>query len=85
MPHATVSPMRARESDQRVHPSTARAHQWRPWGVATWVEWCGHHVEVILVPEGGGWYAEIPVLGVASYGRRDARDGSGEGGSLVSL
>ena len=50
---------------KRVHPATARAHQWHPWGVATWVEWCGHQVEVILVPDGDGWYSEIPVLGKA--------------------
>ena len=51
---------------KRVHPSTARAHQWHPWGLATWVEWCGHQVEVILVPDGDGWYSEIPVLGSAT-------------------
>jgi len=38
---------------------------WRPYGLATWVEWCGHQQEVVLVPEGDGWYSEIPVLGVA--------------------
>jgi hypothetical protein len=35
------------------------------WSVATWVEWCGHQVEVVLMPEGDGWDSEIPVLGVA--------------------
>ena len=50
---------------KRVHPATAHVHQWRAWSVATWVEWCGHQVEVVLVPEGGGAYSEIPVLGVA--------------------
>jgi hypothetical protein len=29
------------------------------------VEWCGHQQEVVLVPEGDGWFNEIPVLGVA--------------------
>jgi hypothetical protein len=59
------SPVRAVIPIKRVHPSTARAHQWTPWGVASWVEWCGHQVEVILVPDWDGWYSEIPVLGVA--------------------
>ena len=51
---------------KRVHPSTARAERWHAWGLATWVEWCGHQVEVVLVPDGDGWYSEIPVLGVAT-------------------
>jgi hypothetical protein len=50
---------------KRMHP-TARGHQWHAWAVATWVEWCGHQVEVILVPDGDGWYSEIPVLGSAT-------------------
>jgi hypothetical protein len=37
----------------------------RPYQVLTFVEWCGHQQEVVLVPERDGWYAEIPVLGVA--------------------
>jgi hypothetical protein len=53
-----------------------------PYQVITFVEWCGHQQEVVLVPEGDGWYSEIPVLGV---GARDARDGSGEGGSRVKI
>ena len=48
---------------KRVHPATPRAHRWHAWRVATWVE--RHGVEVVLVPEGDGWYAEIPGLGVA--------------------
>jgi hypothetical protein len=31
----------------------------------TFVEWCGHQQEVVLVPDGGEWYSEIPVLGEA--------------------
>jgi hypothetical protein len=45
---------------------TLRTQGWWPYGLATWVEWCGHQQEVVLVPEGDGWYSEIPVLGVAS-------------------
>lgn len=30
-----------------------------------WIEWCGHRLDVILVPEGPGWLREVPVLGVA--------------------
>jgi hypothetical protein len=51
---------------KRVHLSTIRAERWHAWSVATWVEWCGHQVEVILVPDVGAWYSEIPVLGVAT-------------------
>jgi hypothetical protein len=31
----------------------------------TFVEWCGHQHEGVMVPERDGWYSEIPVLGVA--------------------
>jgi hypothetical protein len=37
-----------------------------PYQVITFVEWCGHQQEVVLLPEGNEWYSEIPVLGVAS-------------------
>jgi hypothetical protein len=50
---------------KRVHPASARVHKWHAWSVATWVEWCGHQVEVVLVPDGDEWYSEIPVLGTA--------------------
>jgi hypothetical protein len=46
----------------RTLPTTKR---W-PYQVITFVEWCGHQQEVVVVPEEGGWYSEIPVLGVAS-------------------
>ena len=65
LPDAALPDVRARDSDQagtsgqRPGPSVA------PRSVATWVEWCGHQQEVILVPDGDGWYSEIPVLGVA--------------------
>ena len=36
-----------------------------PYQVMTFVGWCGHQQEVVLVPEGDGRYSEIPVLGVA--------------------
>jgi hypothetical protein len=47
--------------------STLRTQGWQPYGLglATWVEWCGHQQEVVLVPDEDGWYSEIPVLGVA--------------------
>ena len=38
----------------------------RPYEVLSFIEWCGHGVEVILVPEGDGWLSEIPVLGEAT-------------------
>jgi hypothetical protein len=37
----------------------------RPYEVLSVVEWCGHMQELILVPDGGDWFSEIPVLGVA--------------------
>jgi hypothetical protein len=37
-----------------------------PYQVFTFVEWCGHQQEVVLVPGGAEWYAEIPVLGEAT-------------------
>lgn len=37
----------------------------RPYEVITFVEWCGHRQEVVQVPEGDGWYSEIPVLRAA--------------------
>lgn len=43
----------------------ATTKRW-PYQVMTFVEWCGHQQEVVLVPEGDGWYSEIPVLGVAT-------------------
>ena len=39
---------------KRVHPASARVHHWR-----------AHQEEVVPVPEGDGWYSEIPVLGGA--------------------
>jgi hypothetical protein len=45
---------------------TLRTQGWRPYGLATWVEWCGHQMEDILVPDGDEWYSEIPVLGMAT-------------------
>jgi hypothetical protein len=55
---------------QRVIPvnrwpvQTPPTQQRWPYQVMTFVEWCGHLQEVVLVPEGDGWYSEIPVLGV---------------------
>jgi hypothetical protein len=42
----------------------ATTKRW-PYQVFTFVEWCGHQQEVVLVPDGDGWYSEISVLGVA--------------------
>jgi len=42
----------------------ATTKRW-PYQVMTFVEWCGHKQEVVLVPEKDGWYSETPVLGVA--------------------
>jgi hypothetical protein len=47
-------------------PAKAAAIQRRPYQVLSFVEWCGHQQEVVLVPDGDGMYSEIPVLGVAS-------------------
>jgi hypothetical protein len=42
----------------------ATTKRW-PYQVMTFVEWCGHQQEVVLVPDGAECYAEIPVLGEA--------------------
>ena len=49
----------------RHQATTLRMLGWAPWSVVSWVEWCGHRVEVILAPEPDGWCSEIPVLGEA--------------------
>lgn len=36
-----------------------------PLRVQSAVQWCGHPLEVVLVPERNGWLREVPVLGVA--------------------
>ena len=46
-------------------PAKAGAIQRRPYQVLSFVEWCGHQQEVVLLPEGDGWLSEIPVLGEA--------------------
>ena len=45
----------------KTRPTTQR---W-PYQVMSFVEWCGHQQEVVLVPDGVEWYSGIPVLGVA--------------------
>jgi len=42
-----------------------RMLHWRPYQEISFIEWCGHQVHVILVPEADGWYGEIPILGEA--------------------
>jgi len=32
---------------------TLRTQGWQPYGLATWVEWCGHQQEVVLSARGG--------------------------------
>ena len=46
--------------------STLRQLGWRPYGKASWVNWCGHPVEVILLPDADGSYRTIPIIGEAS-------------------
>ena len=66
-----MTPPRWVDDDGRVIPVKRRKlsapgfHR-RPYEVLSLVEWCGHGVEVILVPEGDGWLSEIPVLGEAT-------------------
>jgi hypothetical protein len=50
---------------KRVHPATARAERWHAWSVATWVEWCGHQQEVVLVARGRRVVLGDPGAGVA--------------------
>jgi hypothetical protein len=45
---------------------TLHVHGWQPWHEASWVNWCGHPVEVLLVPDTeAGWFREIPIVGEA--------------------
>ena len=37
-----------------------------PFELFTYVEWCGHQQEIILVPREDGGFGEVPVLGEAS-------------------
>jgi hypothetical protein len=66
-----VCPTRPCPKCQRVIPinrwpvKTLPTQKRRPYQVITLVEWCGHQQEVVLVPDGDGWYSEIPVLGEA--------------------
>jgi hypothetical protein len=75
---------------QRVIPinrwpvKTLPTQKCRPHQVLSFVEWCGHQQEGVLVPEGDGWYSEIPVLGwrreltptPSPQARRQARTGA---------
>jgi hypothetical protein len=61
-----LCPVRREIPVNRWPVSTLRRHGWRPYGLATWVDWCGHQQEVVLVLEGAEWFSEIPVLGVVT-------------------
>ena len=50
---------------RRYEASTLRMLKQRPYEVVTFVNWCGHGQEYILVPEADGWFGQIPVLGAA--------------------
>jgi len=43
----------------------ATTKRW-PYQVFTFVEWCGHQQEVVLVPDGDGWYAALAAPGAAA-------------------
>ena len=53
---------------RRRSASTLRILRWHPYQVLSVVNWCGHALETIIMPEdaGGEWYAEVPVLGEAT-------------------
>ena len=50
----------------RYEVSTMRMLGWRAFTAVRWVNWCGHAVEVVLLPDADGWCCEIPVLGEAA-------------------
>jgi len=69
--HGQLCPTRLCPKCGRVIPinrwpvkTLATTKRW-PDQVLTFVEWCGHQQEVVLVLDGDGWYSEIPVLGEA--------------------
>ncbi len=68
MPSPPVRGCRAYSKPSRSVPDSQGApgvSRW-PYRVVIFVKGCGHQQEVVLVSEGDGWYAEIPVLGVAT-------------------
>ena len=82
--HSRSCPTRPCPRCQRVTPvnrwpvqTLATTRRW-PNQVITFVEWCGHQQEVVLVPEGDRWYSEIPVLGVASHWTRAMEAGKAD-------
>jgi hypothetical protein len=62
----------------------ATTKRW-PYQVITFVEWCGHQQEVVLVPEGDRWYSEIPVLGGGAVGTPAMRREGGSAFLLVAI
>ena len=51
--HLACAPLGLGSNDRLALPTQKR---W-PYQVMTFVEWCAHQLEVILVPEGDGWYS----------------------------
>ena len=52
-----------------------RILRWYPFQVQSVINWCGHQLETIVVPgdQAGEWYAEITVMGEASWARTQRR------------
>ena len=67
----------ARDSSEPLAGEDAGDHERWPYQVMTFVEWCGHQQDVVLVPEGDGWYSEIPVLGERAVMHSDSQTLSG--------
>ena len=89
--HSRPYPTRPCPRCQRVIPvnrwpvqTLATTRRWPYQGmVITFVEWCGHQQEVVLVPRGRPVVLGDPGAGGGEL--LDARDGSGDSGSRVEI
>jgi hypothetical protein len=40
---------------------------WRPFQLERMPSWCGHPTVTMYLPEGTGWWREVPVMGVSDH------------------
>ncbi len=53
-------------SIEQLRPRASGPMRWRPYAMASYVNWCGHGQEVIPIPETERECRMIPVLGEAT-------------------
>ena len=49
----------------RCREDQLRLLGWRLYGEGSFVNWCGHKQEFVVVPEGEGWCRVVSVMGEA--------------------